>query len=151
VRSYDRQKGQPNGAAIPWKGRHIHVRLSPDGSTLMVRTEELESATLSQYDPITGLTIGPSIPVHRVGMPLVFSSSSRALAIADWENIRCWDMPGPMAGPVEHIRLWSEIMSRRAFVAEPVETQTLLDDRAVGLKKKQLREQWGGAPIPAQK
>ena len=90
------------------EGGILHVALSPDGRSIVIRGRE---RVVRLWDVATGKTLG--VPVNLDGMyPVAASSKGRTFAVAgSGGRVALWNEPEPLEGKVERIRLWVELLS----------------------------------------
>ncbi len=141
ARVFDRTTRRPAGAPIPWSATYPFAMFSPDGKTLALMGELHGTWTAAFFDPVTGIAVGPPIQSKDRISNVLFHPSSHSIAIGhNSGTVRVWNLPEPVTGSSSRTRTWTEMVSRREFVAFPDETLTHLDDRGVGARRKKLRE-----------
>jgi hypothetical protein len=73
-----------------------------------------------------------------------FSPDGRTILTANWDGTaRLWLVPVPPAGAVEHIRLWSQVIT--GMELDDSGGVRLLDAETWQAQRRRL-EEWGGPP-----
>jgi serine/threonine protein kinase/WD40 repeat protein len=144
--AYDVLTRQRCSPAVALRGRVGDIRFTPDGRALGVLTGDEWKQVLSVVDPVTGLVLGPDVtrPNDEPFGAFAFDPSRGVLAAGDTTGtVRLWNLPAPVTDRAAKVRCWVEMTSRTELVTEPLEILQYLDDRAVGERRKRLREEWG--------
>src|SRR5262249_7210523 len=121
ARLFDAQTGKPVGAAL----RHdmiVDVALfSPDGQLVLTCSSDL---TARLWETSLGLPIGPAWKNQKNGPRGTFSADGKSILLSEDSAIARWEIPPPMEGTPERIRLAVEAATRR-FVDEHGEVKLL--------------------------
>jgi WD40 repeat protein len=120
----------------------VAVAFCPDNRTLVTGCWD---GYARFWDASTGRPLGRSLPNHGAVRALTFSSDGKALLTGSFAYARLWEVPVPVAGKVEQIVLWVQVL-----------TGTELDDNGMvrvldgrtWRQRRQRLEQLGGPPLP---
>jgi hypothetical protein len=123
-------------------GTHIRdVAISPDGLTILIATDRDETR---MWDAFIGKPIGP--PIGRVGGRLARFTADGRMAVggAPDGRIAFWEVPAPLNGAVERVRLWIESEAKMELDSHDM-IHVLSAD---AIKARLLRlEELGGPPM----
>ena len=117
------------------------MALSPDGRSILISGPDRVARL---WDVATGKALGSPVILDGA-MPVAFSANGRTMAVSgSGGRIAVWNTPEPLAGTVERIRLWVELLAGME-----------LDDRGVvsvlapaDLKRRQQQLALMGGPPP---
>jgi WD40 repeat protein len=110
VRLWDVEHQQFRGIALPGKVRCLDVH--PDGR--LVATGDDEMAGL--WDVVTGRLVGPPLDHPSQLISLDFAPDGRTLlTCCGDETARLWELPRPVLGSPEHVKLSLEVLTGKAL------------------------------------
>jgi WD40 repeat protein len=114
----------------------------PDGLTILISSTD---GTTRLWDVATGKTLGP--PLSRNGAsPVACAPDGRMVAVADRHGrVSLWEMPRPLAGTVDGVRLWVEVHTGMEL-NDQEEIRPLSPD-ALAERRRRL-EELEGMPVP---
>jgi WD40 repeat protein len=121
------------------------LSLSPDGRSFLTGSWDRKTARL--WDSATGKPIGPPI-IHSEAVNLVgFGGNGRTMVSSSIDGqIRCLEVPQPLAGEVERLRCWVEVLTGMALDGSGGVKN--LEPGALELRRQRLGE-LGGPPDAA--
>jgi WD40 repeat protein len=106
VRLWDVGRRQFRGGALPKEGRCLAVQ--PDGHLLATGGER----TVELWDLTTAKPVGPPLDHPSPLISLSFSRDGRRLVTCgDDDAARVWEVPAPVRGTAEQVRVWVEILT----------------------------------------
>jgi WD40 repeat protein len=119
-----------------------HLRIHPGGKLVLTARESIARF----WDAVTGRPIGPPLD-HPLGIrSLAFRPDGRYLATCcNDEWARLWDVPAPVRGAPERLRLWIEVLTSKRL--DEMGVPQVLKDEAVWERQQRLAR-LGGAPLP---
>jgi WD40 repeat protein len=107
---YDLDTGQPFGPVMKHQDVVESVAFSPDGTTLLTGSSD---NTARLWDAATGQPLGAPWRFRRGVFGVAFRADGRAIltaAHAD-KTIWLWDVPEPVEGPTDRLRLWVQMLT----------------------------------------
>jgi WD40 repeat protein len=131
------ETGQPIGATLSHPDEVKGVAYSPDGKTILTGCKE---GTVRIWDATTGKSLGPPLRHPGPVASIAFHPDGRSFAAGSSGNtIRLWPVPQPMAGSVERLRLWAQVITGMEMSAEG--NLTVLDATEWQARHNRLEEQ----------
>jgi WD40 repeat protein len=135
--------GKHLGLPLEHKQAVLAVASSPDGRTLLTGSWD---TTAGVWDAATGK---PLIPPHQHQQPVTavaFSPDGKTvLTGSDDKTARLWDVQAPLAGDVERITLWVQVVTGMELDSDGV-VQVL--DGASWQHRRQRLDELGGRLMP---
>jgi WD40 repeat protein/tRNA A-37 threonylcarbamoyl transferase component Bud32 len=143
ARLWDAVTGRALGPPLRHQNAILTVALSPDGRTALTGSYD-QSARL--WDTATGKPIGPPLR-HRGPVKLVtFRPDGSTVQTAGCDRTaRSWELPVPVAGEVERIVLWVQVLTGLELDTDNV--VEVLDPPTWQERRRRL-EKLGGPPVP---
>jgi serine/threonine protein kinase/WD40 repeat protein len=109
ARLFDARTGTPTGPHLRHKRGDVRAAFSPDGRLVLTTSADL---TARLWDPATGLPVGPVwVNLHNAPEGY-FTSDGRGLVLYEDDVISRWEVPGPIEGTPERVRLAVEAATR---------------------------------------
>ena len=143
VHVWDARTGQPVGRPMPLLQSLSSMTLGPDGRTILLGSQ-LGMAQLFDLD--TALPLGNAFSHERNIMAVALSRDGRiAMTCGQDASARLWHMPAPIAGDLERIRLWSQVITGLELKGDGL--VSVLDEPAWQDRRQRL-QLLGGAPVP---
>jgi WD40 repeat protein len=146
ARLFRADSGQAHGAPLAMPGRAVSgtaLAFAPDGR--MAFTGDTDG-TGRLWDTATGKPLGPPLPHHGKVWAAAFAGGGQLLATGDDSRaVRLWELPAPVAGTPERVRLWVELLTGMELDAQGALTSLGAD--AVQERRRRLDE-LGGPPEP---
>jgi WD40 repeat protein len=122
------------------EGGVLKAAFHPDGKTILISSID---GTARLWDLAAGKTLGPPLSRSAAG-PVGCAPDGRVVAVADRHGrVSLWQMPRPLAGTVEGMRLWVEVRTGMEL-NDQGEIRTLSPEE-LAERRRQL-EQLGGPP-----
>ncbi len=119
-----------------------HVALSPDGRSILISGPDRVARL---WDVATGKAIGASVILDGANQ-VATSADGRTLAVSGLGGrFVVWNVPEPIPGTVETIRLWAESLAGLELDSQGV--VNALGPEALRRRGQQLEEQGGPPPI----
>jgi WD40 repeat protein len=82
---------------------------APDGRTAFTANA---NGSGRLWDTVTGKPLGPPLEHLGTGFTAAFAAGGRLLAVGDDSGtVRLWELPEPVAGTPERVRLWAEVLT----------------------------------------
>jgi WD40 repeat protein len=121
------------------------VAFSPDGRTLL--TASLDG-TARFWDPGSGKLLGPALGHGDSVRAIAFDRAGRRAATGGRDGtVRQWRLPPPpVAGSLEQVRLWVEVLAGKELDSEGAVHDLSADD--LGERRRRLEELGGPPQIP---
>jgi WD40 repeat protein len=143
ARLWKASSGLPVGLPLDHRGAVFATAFSPDGRLLLTGCDD---KTAQLWEARTGKRLGFPWPHTQALHTVAFRPDGRAaLTVARLSEIRLWDVPAPVAGDVEHLILWTQVLTGMEVNAAG-EVQ-VLDADTWQQRRRQLAER-GGPPRP---
>jgi WD40 repeat protein/tRNA A-37 threonylcarbamoyl transferase component Bud32 len=143
ARLWDGTTGKHLGPPLEHKQAVLAVAFSPDGRTLLTGSWD---ATGRLWDAATGKPLGPPLQHQQPVTAVAFSPDGRtALTGSDDKTARLWEVQPPVAGDVERITLWVQVVSGMELDSDGV-VQVL--DGPSWQQRRQRLDELGGRPMP---
>jgi WD40 repeat protein/tRNA A-37 threonylcarbamoyl transferase component Bud32 len=143
ARLWDGTTGKPVGPPLAHKQAVLAVAFSPDGRTLLTGSWD---ATGRLWDAATGKPIGPPLPHQQPVTAVAFSPDGRTVLTASADKTaRLWDVQSPVAGDVERITLWVQVVTGMELDSDGV-VQVL--DGPTWQQRRQRLDALGGRLMP---
>jgi WD40 repeat protein len=109
ARLFDARNGLPTGPHMPHQLALEHVALSPDGHLVLTCSSD---RTARLWDAATGLPLGPPwANLTAIGSGC-FAADGRSVWLAQGSELARWDIPAPLEGTPERVRLAVEAATR---------------------------------------
>jgi WD40 repeat protein/tRNA A-37 threonylcarbamoyl transferase component Bud32/tetratricopeptide (TPR) repeat protein len=125
VRLWDTATGKPVGPRLQHQGQVYAVAFSPDGKLLATAGTD-QKARL--WDTATSKPIGPPMEHASPVRSVAFGPDGKAfITVTDSHTAQLWNVPAPVAGDPERIRLWAESLS--GMKLNPSDDTSVLDAR----------------------
>jgi eukaryotic-like serine/threonine-protein kinase len=112
ARLYDARTGEPITPLLRHQGEVVSTALSPDGRLVITNSTD---HTTRLWDTSLGLPLGPDLPSSGLGnvSNVSFSPDGRGfMMIDDTDSLVRWEVPAPIEGTPERIRLAIEAATR---------------------------------------
>ena len=114
----------------------------PDDRLVLTRAED---GVVRLWDVVTGHPVGPVL-LRDGNNGIAFSGDGRRVAAAGKKGrVNVWDVPAPVSGDVERLRLWVEVLTGMELDGDDV-VRPLSSDAV--LERQPRLEDRGGAPQP---
>jgi hypothetical protein len=135
--------GKPLEPPFQHLGPVAAVAFSSDGRTVFTGSQD---KTARLWSAVTGKALGPPLQHQRAVMAVAFSPDGRTVLIGCEDNTaRLWEMPTPLAGDVERIKLWTQVLTGTSL--DPQGGVGFLDAQAWNEDRRRV-EALGGPPSP---
>jgi WD40 repeat protein len=145
VRVWDAETGQLLGEPLPLLQSLSSMAISPDGRAILLGSHY---GTAQLFDLGTALPLGRAFSHERAIRAVAFSPDGRtAMTSGQDATARIWDVPAPLSGGLEHIRLWSQVITGLEMKADAM--ISVLDAPAWQDRRQRLQF-LGGVPAPAE-
>jgi tetratricopeptide (TPR) repeat protein len=156
ARLWDVATGKQIGEIRQPEARFERAAFSPDGRTLLTeswrnRTDPSPQNVIRFWDVATGKQLGPALFQYRLNRvriwpqkeefryeaitSLAFTPDGRKALIGTPAAVRSWDVPSPMEGTADRIRLWVQTITMRELDASGV---VLVQTVAAWQQRRQL-------------
>jgi WD40 repeat protein len=133
VRLWDVKRQQFRGFALPQDGRCLDIQ--PGGCLLATGAER----TVALWDVATGKPVGPPLDHPAPLIALNFDPEGRRLlTCCGDETARLWEVPRPVAGGPERVRLWVEVLTGKELDA--AEVARALSEPELQRRRRRLQE-----------
>jgi WD40 repeat protein/serine/threonine protein kinase len=141
ARLWDLSTGKLVGRPMFHRHRVAAVTFSPDGKTILTGSED---NTARLWEASTLLQIGPPIKHHGSVRAVAFNPDGRTMLTGGVDrSVQFWDVPVALAGDVERIILWTQVVTGLSLEDDGV--LNVLNARAWGKRSQQLAELPGPA------
>ncbi len=141
ARLWDTATGKVLGPPLVHPGGVLSVAFSPDGRWILTGCQDRHARL---WEAASGRQLGPPLPHQEAVVAVAFRPDGRAILTTTYGGkVRLWDVPAPVAGDVERVTLWVQVLTG----------MELTDDGAVRVlgatewrQRRQRLEQRGGPP-----
>jgi WD40 repeat protein/tRNA A-37 threonylcarbamoyl transferase component Bud32 len=142
AQQWDLATGQPLGVPLRHRSISSRARYSPDGR--LIATAKLH---VQFWDTVTGKPVGPLLQHQNLAEIVAFHPNGRLLlTCGDDATLRVWDVPTPLAGDVERLVLWSQVLAGMELSPDGVADD--LDDQAWQERRNRLGAPGGSTSLP---
>jgi WD40 repeat protein len=116
ARLWDGATGRPRGQPLRHNDQVRAAAFSPDGRRVVTGSWD---GTARLWDAATGRPLGPRLPHQGRVCAVAAAAKNRMILTGSEDNRgRLWHVPPPVAGPVERLRLWAEVVTGLELDAE---------------------------------
>jgi WD40 repeat protein len=145
ARRWDAATGEPVGKPLRHSGAVWAVAWSPGGR--IVATGGRDNAA-HLWDAATGLPLGPPLAHGDVVWALAFHPRGRLVFSGSGDKtVRAWQVPEPVEGDAERVRLWVQVMTGMELDAGNI-TASRLKPAAWAERAARLGKRSASAPAP---
>jgi WD40 repeat protein len=118
------------------------VAFSPDSKTFATASSD---GTARLWDGTTAKPLGPPLPHPSAVRAVAFSPDGRTVLTGSVDGrARLWATPAPVAGDVEQIVLWTQVLA--GMELDPAGVACVLDAQTWHQRRQRLHER-GGPPM----
>jgi hypothetical protein len=140
-RFWELATGRDTGGLVLPKGYANNAAFPPDGNAVLLCTSE---GTARLWDAETGLPLGPELPCKGPGpSSAAFNKSGTYFLLQDNGGTRLYHTPVPLAGKVEQLVLWVQVLTGTELDAEGRLQILTLEQWN---ERRQRLERMGGVP-----
>jgi WD40 repeat protein len=140
---WEAASGRPLGPPLLHGGPVAAVAFSPDGKMVLTGSHD---RTARLWDAATGRPLGPPLAHAGEVLRVAFRPDGRVVATACGDKtVLFWEVPAPVAGDAERVRLWAEALTGMAL--DEKDTVQVLDADGVRQRRQRL-ERLGGTKAP---
>jgi WD40 repeat protein len=109
ARLFDARTGTPIGPHLRHRKADVRATFSPDGRLVLTSSAD---QTARLWDAATGLPVGPLWANSDYAPEGYFTPDGRGVLLHEDDAISCWDVPAPLEGTPERVRLAVEAVTR---------------------------------------
>jgi WD40 repeat protein len=142
ARLWEAATGRPFGQPMQHHGPVMKVAFSPDGRTVVTGSMD---QTARLWEATTGRPSGTPLPHDGPVNPVAFSPDGRTILSASGKKAQLWQPPAPVAGDVERIVLWTQVLTGLELDADGV---ARVLDAATWHERRLRLNALGGPPLP---
>jgi WD40 repeat protein len=143
ARLWEVATGKPVGPPLVHRGPVSAVAICPNGQLFLTGGDD---KTAQLWEARTGKQLGFPLPHSRAVHTVAFRPDGRALVTVTWDwKFKLWEVPAPVAGEVDHLILWTQVLT--GMEVNAAREVRVLDADTWQQRRRQLVER-GGLPQP---